>query len=315
MPDLAERTRLVREEARRLGFEQVGFARAQPLDDEARRLEQWLNDGKHGTMAWMEGHFDLRTDPTKLVPGAKTVISLLLQYYPGPVEQVEGAPKISKYALGDDYHDVLREKMKRLYAFIEAQVGQIEGRVFTDSAPVMDKAWASRSGNGWMGKNGNLLNRTLGSWFFIGEIILDVEFAYDGPTTDHCGSCTRCLDACPTQAIVQPQVVDANKCISYLTIELREAIPAEYHQKMGEWMYGCDVCQDVCPWNRKAPLSSEPRFRPREEILEMTREGWKALDVDTYRRIFKGSAAKRTKFEGLKRNIAVATATDAASED
>jgi epoxyqueuosine reductase len=306
MHDKADLKRLVKIKALELGFEQVGFAKAQALTDEANNLEKWLNGGMHGTMAWMEGHFDKRIDPTKLVEGAKTVISATLQYHPGTTERPENTPRISTYALGDDYHDVLRGKLKALYDYIHDLVGDINGRVFTDSAPVMDKAWAARSGMGWLGKNGNLLNRKLGSWFFIGEIILDVDFEPDSPTTDHCGSCTRCIDACPTNAIVLPQVIDARKCISYLTIEYRDAIPESYHKGIGEWMYGCDICQDVCPWNRKAPTSKEQAFKPRKEILEMTAEGWRQLDVETFKRLFKGSAVKRTKYAGLVRNISIA---------
>jgi epoxyqueuosine reductase len=302
----ADLKRLVKDKAVELGFEQVGFAKAQALSDEARHLERWLNGGMHGTMSWMEGHFDKRIDPTKLVDGAKTVISVTLQYHPGKLDWPDLTPRISSYALGDDYHDVVRDKLRVLYEFIRDRVGDINGRVFTDSAPVMDKAWAARSGLGWLAKNGNLLNRKLGSWFFIGEIILDVEFEPDSPTTDHCGSCTRCIDACPTDAIVMPSVIDARKCISYLTIEYRDSIPDEFHSGIGEWMYGCDICQDVCPWNRKAPLSNEPAFVPRKDILEMTAEGWRKLDIETFRRLFKGSAVKRTKYAGLVRNIAVA---------
>jgi epoxyqueuosine reductase len=315
MSDKAELKRLVKERAYELGFEQVGFARAQALDDEARNLEKWLNGGMHGTMAWMEGHFDKRIDPTKLVDGAKTVISVTLQYHPGQMDVANDVPRISTYALGDDYHDVLRDKLNRLYNYIVELVGVIDGRVFTDSAPVMDKAWAARSGLGWLGKNGNLLNRKLGSWFFIGEIILDVEFDPDAPTTDHCGTCTRCIDACPTQAIVMPQVIDARKCISYLTIEFRGSIPEPYHTGMGEWMYGCDICQDVCPWNRKAPISNETAFKPRKDILEMTAEGWRQLDVETFRKLFKGSAVKRTKYAGLVRNISIASNNIAGESD
>jgi epoxyqueuosine reductase len=307
MYDKAELKRLVRDKATFLGFEQIGFAKAQALDEEARHLEMWLNGGMHGTMAWLEGHFDKRIDPTKLVDGAKTVISVTLQYHPGPLDTSDKVPRISTYALGDDYHDVLRSKLKVLYEFIRELVGDVNGRVFTDSAPVMDKAWAARSGLGWMGKNGNLLNRMLGSWFFIGEIILDIAFEPDRPTTDHCGSCTRCIDACPTQAIVMPQVIDARKCISYLTIEFRDSIPESFHKGIGEWMYGCDVCQDVCPWNRKAPLSREAAFEPRKDILEMTAEGWRHLDVEMFKRLFKSSAVKRTKYAGLIRNISIAT--------
>lgn len=302
----ADLKRLVKDKALELGFEQIGFAKAQALTDEASRLERWLNAGMHGTMAWMEGHFDKRIDPTKLVDGAQTVISVTLQYHPGKLDWPANTPRISSYALGDDYHDVLRDKLKQLFEFINGELGDINGRVFTDSAPVMDKAWAARSGLGWMGKNGNLLNRTLGSWFFIGEIILDVAFEPDPPTTDHCGSCTRCIDACPTDAIVMPAVIDARKCISYLTIEFRDSIPESYHNGIGEWMYGCDICQDVCPWNRKAPKSQTGEFTPRADILEMAAEGWRNLDADTFKRLFKGSAVKRTKYAGLVRNIAIA---------
>jgi len=305
MYDKADLKRLVKDKALELGFEQVGFAKAQALSNEAHNLEKWLNGGMHGTMSWMEGHFDKRIDPTKLVDGAKTVISVTLQYYPGKLEFPKETPRISTYALGDDYHDVVRNKLKALYDYIRLLVGDINGRVFTDSAPVMDKAWAARSGLGWLAKNGNLLNRKLGSWFFIGEIILDVDFDPDSPTTDHCGSCTKCIDACPTDAIVMPQVIDARKCISYLTIEFRGSIPESYHKGIGEWMYGCDICQDVCPWNRKAPTTNEPDFKPRKDIMEMTAEGWRQLDTETFKRLFKGSAVKRTKYAGLVRNISI----------
>jgi len=305
MYDRADLKRLVKDKALELGFEQIGFAKAQALTNEANNLERWLNGGMHGSMSWMEGHFDKRIDPTKLVEDAKTVISVTLQYYPGKLEIQNDTPRISTYALGDDYHDVVRSKLKSLYDYIRLLVGDINGRVFTDSAPVMDKAWAARSGLGWLAKNGNLLNRELGSWFFIGEIILDVEFDPDSPTTDHCGSCTKCIDACPTDAIVMPQVIDARKCISYLTIELRGSIPESFHKGIGEWMYGCDICQDVCPWNRKAPTSNESAFKPRNEIMEMTAEGWRQLDSETFKRLFKDSAVKRTKYAGLVRNISI----------
>lgn len=311
----ADLKRLVRDKALELGFEQVGFAKAEALSHEASHLEQWLNAGMHGTMSWMEGHFDKRIDPTKLVDGAKTVVSVTLQYHPGRLDRPIDSPRISTYALGDDYHDVLRERLRQLFDFIQERVGDVNGRVFTDSAPVMDKAWAARSGLGWMGKNGNLLNKKLGSWFFIGEIILDVAFEPDAPTTDHCGSCTRCIDACPTDAIVMPAVIDARKCISYLTIEYRDSIPESYHNGIGEWMYGCDICQDVCPWNRKSPISNVAEFKPRADILEMTAEGWRTLDVETFRRLFKGSAVKRTKYQGLVRNIAIADRNLSATKD
>jgi epoxyqueuosine reductase len=214
--------------------------------------------------------------------------------------------RISSYALGDDYHEVIRNKLRSLFRHIQDLDGDVDGRVFTDSAPVMDKAWAVRSGLGWLGKNGNILNKKLGSWFFLGEIILDVEFDYDKPTTTHCGSCTRCIDACPTQAIVAPMVLDSRKCISYLTIELKEHIPQDLQKQLGEWMYGCDICQDVCPWNSKAPSYREERFKPRKEVIEMSREAWKNLDIDTYNKLFKNSAVKRTKYPGLVRNISIA---------
>jgi epoxyqueuosine reductase len=306
MVSVSERTNLVRNYAHKLGFENVGFAKAQHLSTEATFLEKWLSSGMHGTMSWMENHFDLRVDPRKLVPNAKTVICVSLQYYEKDIIQTENTPQISKYALGDDYHDVVRERLRVLFNYIKELCGNVDGRVFTDSAPVMDKAWAARSGLGWLGKNGNILNKSLGSWFFLGEIILDLEFEYDKPTTDHCGSCTKCIEACPTQAIIEPMVVDARKCISYLTIEYKDAISDDQSKQMGNWMYGCDICQDVCPWNSKAPSTREDRFKPRKEILEMTMETWKKIDLETYRKLFKNSAVKRTKYPGLVRNISIA---------
>jgi len=306
MVSIRDRTTLVREHALSLGFGSIGFSKAEHLSDEAHLLDKWLSKGMHGTMSWMENHFDMRVDPRKLVPNAKTVISVSLQYYDKSIQQTDDSPRISAYALGDDYHDVVRERLRALFNYIKDLHGDIEGRVFTDSAPVMDKAWAARSGLGWMGKNGNILNKRLGSWFFLGEIILDLEFEYDKATSDHCGTCTRCIDACPTQAITEPMVIDARKCISYLTIELKESIPQDLSVKMGNWMYGCDVCQDVCPWNSKAPSTLEERFKPRKEILEMTRESWKNFDPETYQKLFKKSAVKRAKYSGLVRNIEIA---------
>ncbi len=306
MLSVSDRTNHVRAFAHELGFENIGFAKATHLSDEAVLLEKWLASGMHGTMSWMENHFDLRVDPRKLVPNAKTVISLSLQYIDKSIHHTDGDLRISSYALGDDYHDVIRDKLRSLLHYIQELEGDVDGRVFTDSAPVMEKAWAVRSGLGWMGKNGNVLNKKLGSWFFLGEIILDVEFDYDKPTTTHCGSCTRCIDACPTQAIVAPMVLDSRKCISYLTIELKDQIPQDLQKQMGEWMYGCDICQDVCPWNSKAPSYKEERFKPRKEVIEMSREAWKNLDIDTYNKLFKNSAVKRTKYPGLVRNITIA---------
>lgn len=306
MLSVSERTYLVRTFAKELGFENIGFAKAQHLSEEAILLEKWLSNGMHGTMSWMENHFELRVDPRKLVPNAKTVISVSLQYIDKSISHSDENLRISSYALGDDYHDVIRNKLKSLFKYIQSLEGDIDGRVFTDSAPVMDKAWAVRSGLGWMGKNGNILNKKLGSWFFLGEIILDLEFDYDQATTHHCGSCTRCIDACPTQAILEPMVIDSRKCISYITIELKESIPQELSKHMGNWMYGCDVCQDVCPWNSKAPSFQEEHFKPRKELLEMSREAWKSLDYETYQKLFKKSAVKRTKYTGLVRNISIA---------
>lgn len=303
-----EFTSRVREEARRLGFEGCGFARAGFMEDEARHLEDWLNKGKHGKMKWMENHFDKRVDPTKLVPGAKSVVSVLCSYHQPEMAQQhiadEEHPKISKYALGEDYHFVMKDKLYQLFEFTKALNGGLEGRVFVDSAPVMDKAWAVRSGLGWMGKNSNILNRKAGSWFFLGEMIVDAEFNYDAPTTDHCGSCTRCIDACPTEAITEPYSVDGSKCISYFTIELRDEIPAEYQDKLGSWIFGCDICQDVCPWNRKATPGSEERLFAREPLLSRDMAYWEELDLMEFRRLFKKNPVKRTKFDGLKRNIA-----------
>lgn len=300
--DNRELTESVKRKAVSLGFEQIGFSKVQPLTKQAKHLETWLNKGYHGTMKWMEEHFDKRIDPSLLVEDAKSVISLTLQYHqadPSPASPL----KIAAYALGDDYHVVVRDKLHELFNYIKTLVGEIHGRVFCDSAPVMDKVWAATSGLGWIGKNGNLLNKHLGSWFFIGEIILDLEFEYDAPTTDHCGSCTRCMDACPTAAIVAPEVIDATKCISYLTIEYRDQLPSEYKDQMGSWIFGCDICQEVCPWNRKAPLTQEAALMPRKEMMEMTMEGWKTLDPETYRKLFKNSAIKRTKYPGIVRNI------------
>ncbi len=300
-------TEEVRREAERLGFEGCGFSQAGFLEDEAIRLEQWLKSQKHGEMGWMENHFDKRVDPTKLVPGAKSVVSVLCSYHQPEMASShiadEDNPKISKYALGEDYHFVLKDKLFQLFEFTKQLNGGLEGRVFVDSAPVMDKAWAVKSGLGWMGKNSNILNRTHGSWFFLGEMIVDVPFDYDSPVTDHCGSCTRCIDACPTDAITEPYQVDGSKCISYFTIELRDEIPSEYHDKLGNWIFGCDICQDVCPWNRKAKPGSEERLFAREPLLSQNLEYWEELDLMEFRKMFKKNPVKRTKFDGLKRNV------------
>lgn len=295
-------SRLIKAEAIRLGFLACGISKADFLGEEAPRLERWLKAGMHGEMAYMENHFDKRLDPRKLVPGAKSVVSLLLNYFP-PEQQQEGSYKISKYAYGEDYHRVIKDKLKALHDFITAEIGQVHGRAFVDSAPVLDKAWAARSGLGWIGKNANLLTKEVGSFYFIAELILDLELEADGPVTDHCGTCTACLDACPTQAIVQPYVVDGSRCISYFTIELKNQIPTEFKGGWEDWIFGCDVCQDVCPWNRFAKPHKEPRFTPKPELLEMSRGDWEELTAEVFAGLFPKSAVKRTKFEGLTRNI------------
>jgi len=295
---------MIRQEATRLGFESCGIAVAQQLDEDARRLENWLSKGFHGKMQYMENHFDLRIDPRKLVPGAKSVVTLLMNYFPSEKQQPD-APKIAKYSWGIDYHYVIREKLNELLAFIRANIGAVDGRGFVDSAPVLERSWAVRTGLGWVGKNGNLLTKKNGSFFFIATLITDLELKPDAPfTTDHCGSCTRCLDACPTGAIVAPSLVDGSKCISYLTIELKDAlIPDEFHAKMDGWMFGCDVCQDVCPWNRFAKPNHEPAFTPVPEILNLSTSQWQEMTEESFRRIFKNSPLKRSKWQGIQRNL------------
>lgn len=293
---------LIKAEAKRLGFLSCGISRADFLEEEAPRLEQWLKQGMHGEMTYMENHFDKRLDPRKLVPGAQSVISLLYNYYPS--EELPGAEyKISKYAYGEDYHQVIKDKLRELMVFVREEIGAVGGRVFVDSAPVLDKAWAARSGLGWIGKHSNLLTQKVGSFYFIAELILDLELPEDSPVTDHCGTCTACLDACPTQAIVAPYVVDGSKCISYFTIELKNEIPTEMRGAWDDWIFGCDVCQDVCPWNRFSKPHKEPRFQPSEALQEMRREDWQELTEEVFRQVFPKSAVKRTKFSGLQRNI------------
>ncbi len=296
-------TQLIKTEAQRLGFLSCGVSKAEFLEEEAPRLEKWLQQNMHGEMGYMENHFDKRLDPTKLVEGSKTVISLLLNYFPSQGQQDPEAPKISKYAYGTDYHFVIKDKLKRLLNFIEEEIGEVHGRAFVDSAPVLDKAWAAKSGLGWIGKNSNLITQKVGSFYFIAELIVDLELDYDLPVTDHCGTCTACIDACPTQAIVEPYVVDGSKCISYFTIELKEEIPASYQNQFDDWMFGCDVCQDVCPWNRFSKPHNEPLFNPKPELLEMTKKDWEEITQDVFSTIFQKSAVKRTKFSGLQRNI------------
>lgn len=279
-----------------------GISRAEFLEEEAPRLEKWLNENRHGQMSYMENHFDKRLDPRLLVDGAKSVISLLLNYYPTE-QQNPNSYKISKYAYGEDYHFVIKEKLNALLQFIQQEIGEVNGRVFVDSAPVLDKAWAAKSGLGWVGKNSNLITQKVGSFYFIAELIVDLELTYDTPTTDHCGTCTACIDACPTEAIVAPYIVDGSKCISYFTIELKENLPEDMKGKFNDWMFGCDVCQDVCPWNKFATPHQEPLFHPKPELLDFTKRDWEELTQETFHKVFKNSAVKRTKFEGLTRNI------------
>lgn len=295
-------TNLIKTEAKRLGFLSCGVSKAQFLENEAPRFEQWLKNGMHGEMGYMENHFDKRLDPTKLVEGSKSVISLLLNYYPQE-EQNKNSFKLSKYAYGQDYHHVIKSKLRQLQDFITEEIGEVNGRAFVDSAPVLDKAWAAKSGLGWIGKHSNLLTQQTGSFYFIAELIVDLELDYDSPVTDHCGSCTACLDACPTEAIVEPYVVDGSKCISYFTIELKNEIPTEFQGKFEDWMFGCDICQDVCPWNRFSKPHSEPLFNTHPELLSMTKNGWEEITEDVFKKVFQKSAVKRTKYAGLKRNI------------
>ena len=303
----------IRAEAHRLGFDFVGFARAERLDDEARHLEAWLEQGAHGKMAYLENYFDLRIDPTQLVPGAKSVICLAFNYHNPDKQSDPTAPKISQYAYGEDYHAVVREKLKALLAFMQAEIGAVQGRCFVDSAPVLEREWARRAGLGWNGRHTLTIHPRRGSYFFLAEIICDLPLTYDDPIRDHCGTCRRCIEACPTEAISpEGYFLDAAKCISYLTIELRDAIPDGFRQQMDNWMFGCDVCQDVCPWNRFARRHEEPTFEPVPELLDMTRRDWLELTEEVFGRVFKKSAVKRAKFAGLQRNIRFISPEDAA---
>lgn len=296
------RTSLIKQEAKRLGFLSCGISKAGFLEEEAPRLENWLNQNRHGQMSYMENHFDKRLNPTLLVDDAKSVISLLLNYYPSET-QTQDSYKISKYAYGQDYHFVIKEKLKELLYFIQTEIGEVSGRAFVDSAPVLDKAWAAKSGLGWIGKNSNLLTQKVGSFYFIAELIVDLDLEYDTATTDHCGTCTACLDACPTEAIVAPYVVDGSKCISYFTIELKDNLPQEMKGKFNDWAFGCDVCQDVCPWNKFSKPHNEPLLKANESILNFSKKDWEEITTETFNKVFKNSAVKRTKLEGFKRNI------------
>lgn len=294
----------IKEHARSLGFDSVGIARAGELTAEARQLEAWLAQGRHGTMHYMERNFDKRIDPTKLVEGARSVISLSFNYYTDKKQTDPTAPGIAMYALGQDYHDVVRGKLNALMAYIREIAGNVQGRSFVDSAPVLERAWAQRAGVGWVGKNTNLLTKRQGSYFFLAECIIDLELEYDSPVKDYCGSCTRCIDACPTEAIYEPYKVDGSRCISYFTIELKEQmIPEQYSGKFANWMYGCDICQQVCPINSQATPHHTPEFEPKEELLSMTAAEWNDLTEERYKFLFKSSAIKRSKYTGLMRNI------------
>jgi epoxyqueuosine reductase len=295
-------TALIKGKAAELGFMYCGISRAEFLEEEAPRLESWLNRQMHGQMHYMENHFDKRLDPRLLVPGAKSVVSLLLNYYPAEKQDPQ-AFQVSKYAYGQDYHFVIKDKLKSLLAYIRETIGEVDGRAFVDSAPVLDKAWAKKSGLGWVGRNANLITPQVGSFYFIAELILDLELDYDGPIKDYCGTCTKCLDACPTGAITEPYVVDGSRCISYFTIELKEQIPQEVKGKFGDWVFGCDICQDVCPWNRFARPHSEPAFTINPGLQQLSREAWLEMTEEVFREVFHKSAVKRTKFNGLMRNI------------
>jgi epoxyqueuosine reductase len=295
---------LIKQFAQTLGFEYCGIAPAQRLDEDARRLENWLTNGLHGQMKYMENNFDLRVNPEKLLPGAKSVITLLLNYFPMQ-HQLPDSPKVSKYAFGKDYHVVIKKKLKELLGFIKGHFGEISGRGFVDSAPVLERTWAQRSGLGWIGKNGNLINKKSGSFYFIATVIIDLPLAYDDPfAKDHCGTCTKCIDACPTEAILGDKIIDGSKCISYFTIELKDSlVPDSMKNKFDNWIFGCDICQDVCPWNRFSKPTGEEEFAPVHEILNFTAGDWEELTEESFKNIFQNSPLKRAKFSGIKRNL------------
>ena len=296
-------TQIIKDKAYELGFLFVGVSKAGFLEEEAPRLERWLEANRHGSMQYMENNLEKRLDPTLLVQGTKSVVSLLYNYYSDQKQIDPTAPKISMYALGKDYHLIIWKKMNELFDFIQTEIGEVGGKSFVDSAPILDKAWAKKSGLGWIGKHTNLITKPQGSYFFISEMLLDIELDYDGPIKDFCGTCTKCIDACPTGAIIQPYVVDGSRCISYFTIELKDAIPQEMKGQFENWMFGCDICQEVCPWNRFSIQHKEPEFNPNLELLNMTKQDWNHLSQETFSRVFKQSPVKRTKYAGLLRNI------------
>ena len=303
MPNKIKHTNLIKDKAKQLGFSFCGVSKSAFLLSEAPKLEKWLKENMNGKMAYMENYFDKRLDPTLLVEDSKSVVSLMYNYYT-PKKQIDiTAPKISKYAYGEDYHDVVKEKLKELLLFIQTEIGEVNGRCFVDSAPILERAWAAKSGLGWIGKNGNLINKGNGSFYFLAELIIDLDLEYDGVTTNHCGTCNACIDACPTQAIVAPTIVDGSKCISYFTIELKDAIPNSMKGTFDNWAFGCDVCQDVCPWNKFSKPHNEPKFEPNELLLEMNNNDWQEITEQVFSQLFKKSAVKRTKYNGLKRNI------------
>ena len=308
---MQKNTAFIKKTAAAHGFDYCGITKAVKLDDDARRLEQWLTKGMHGSMQYMENYFDLRIDPGKLVPGAKSVITLLKNYYPSQ-KQEHGSPKISKYAFGKDYHDVIRKQINELIELLKENIGDIHGRGFVDSAPVLERTWAQRSGLGWVGKNGNLITKQSGSFYFIATLITDLELEYDDPfAKDFCGTCTRCIDACPTDAILPDKVIDGSKCISYFTIELKEMIiPGEMKGKFDNWMFGCDTCQDVCPWNRFSHPNRETEFTPIPELLNLSTKEWELMTEETFREVFKDSPLRRTKFSGIRRNLKFINTTD-----
>lgn len=302
MSNPSKHTALIKAEAKRLGFDYVGVSKAGFLEEDAPRLENYLQKNMQGEMQYLENHFDKRLDPRLLVDDAKSVVSFLLNYFPSDIQKGDSF-KLSKYAYGQDYHHVIKDKLKSLLSYIQENIGEVNGRGFVDSAPVLDKAWAQKSGLGWIGKNGNLINQKSGSFYFVAELIMDLDLEPDGPTTDHCGTCTACIDACPTDAIVEPMVVNGSKCISYYTIELKDQIPQDVKGKFNDWMFGCDICQDVCPWNKFSKPNNEPLLNPHPDLLNLTKNDWLEITQDTFSKVFSKSAVKRTKFKGLIRNI------------
>ncbi len=298
-----KQTLIIKSEAKKIGFDSCGIAKAVFLENQAKNYEEWLKNNRHGKMNYMEKNIDKRLDPRKLVDGAKSIISLTYNYYTDKEQKDKSAPKISKYAYGEDYHLIIKNKLKNLIFSLKEKLGDFNGRYFVDSAPIMEKEWALRGGLGWIGKNTNIISKSKGSYFFIAEIIVDLDLEYDQTVTDHCGNCTACIDACPTDAIIEPYKLDGSKCISYFTIELKDSIPNEFKNKMENWMFGCDICQDVCPWNRFSKQHNEPLFNPKPELLNMSSNDWVELTEETFKKVFKNSPVKRTKFSGLKRNI------------